>query len=377
MDKVYIDENGDNGLDFNKLGTKNQFILTAIIVNEEKENSVIQSIEGISKKYLKGAEIKSKRIRDPEKRKLVLKKVLNLDIKVLSLIVDKRDLEKISPGYTFKKTFYKNIPNKLYTYLKALLDKAEIIPDPVGSTQFQEELKRYVVESNPPDLFSDSCFYFGSAKDNRITQLADLISGSIAKKFSNDPQYFDIIRDKIVLKQWPQNTNRLPAEIRDEVTEYDEDIAESGFSLAKLFLEQKSDSDDRKVIDQCRLLEILIFELVNGNPRRYIPSFVLRKNLARSKGVAEIGEYYFRTKIVGKLRSSDVMIVSNRKGGYKIPISLNDINDYLLNLNEKVQPMLERVEKLRGHVHLKTGHDILEREEYRYLRIKNDLDNSN
>lgn len=368
MYKVYIDENGDNGLNFDKAGTKRQFIITAVIVKTEIENSIIEKIEEISSTHLRGAEIKSKRIREHDKRQKVLKEIRKLDIQILCLIVNKQYLPNLSEGYGFKRVFYKNIPNKIYSYLKALLDEAEIIPDPVGDKEFQEELKNYVINKNPIDLFNQSSFRFSPAKENRITQIADLISGSIAKYFSGEKQFYETIRDKIAIRSWPRSTSSLPQEIQNETNQYDDDIAQSAFSLANHFLEKNPKPEDHVTVDQCRLLELLIFELVNGNPNRYIPSHTLRRSIEISRKGSKIGDYYFRTKVIGKLRSSDVMIVSNRKGGYKIPVSLNEINEYLLNLNEKVQPMIERVDMLRRHVKIKTGKDILERDDFKFLR---------
>ena len=69
------------------------------------------------------------------------------------------------------------------------------------------------------------------------------------------------------------------------------------------------------------------------------------------------------------MRSHDVIIVSNRNGGYKLPVSYAEVNEYLTNLNEKVQPMIERANLMADHILVRTGHAILNDKKWMFLRL--------
>ena len=56
---AYIDEFGNNGLDFDKEGVSETFIVTAIIVSEEKLENLEAELEKIRKANFQTGEIKS------------------------------------------------------------------------------------------------------------------------------------------------------------------------------------------------------------------------------------------------------------------------------------------------------------------------------
>lgn len=44
------------------------------------------------------------------------------------------------------------------------------------------------------------------------------------------------------------------------------------------------------------------------------------------------------------------------------------MREYLTNLNEKVQPMIERANLMADHIKVRTGNDVLDDEQWLFLR---------
>ena len=59
---AFIDEFGDSGLDFDKSGTSRYFIVSAIIIEENKLEDIEIEVEKIRSKYFQTGEIKSKNL---------------------------------------------------------------------------------------------------------------------------------------------------------------------------------------------------------------------------------------------------------------------------------------------------------------------------
>jgi hypothetical protein len=364
--KVYLDETGDNGFAFDNETTSYWFTVIGIIVDGSEEAELDRKLDDLADIYCQGGQIKSNRWTDVRKRADFVEDVMKLNWRGYALVVDKRLL--VGDGFLYKKTFYKRIPRQIYQYLKTVLRNADIYPDSVGSQIFQADLKRYILKKCPGDLFDEASFNFRSARTNRITQLADFMSGTLYRDLRDGTNLFDLVSKKFVVKRWPLKRGTFNDCLDNFDNNYDQDIAELSFNLAKSFLETNKGNNDLLFIDQTRLLEMLIYEVMNGDPFQYLSTNLLRDEIARNRNEPPISDLYFRTQVIGQMRSRDVIIVSNRTGGYKLPVSYAEISEYLTNLNEKVQPMIERANLMADHIQVRTGIDILEDDRWRFLR---------
>lgn len=364
--KVYLDETGDNGFSFDNSSTSCWFTVVGIIVDGDKEDQLDRCLQDLADIYRQGGQIKSSKWSDKRKRAQFVEALMKLNWRGYALVVDKRLL--VGDGFLYKKTFYKRIPRQIYQYLKTVLRNADLYPDPVGSEQFQSELKKYILKKCPGDLFDEASFNFRSAKTNRITQLADFTSGTLFKDLRDGTRLFDALSKKFVVKIYPLKRGSFSDCVDNLDDDYDQDIAELSFNLAKAFLETNKGNDDPLFVDQTRLLEMLIYEVMNGDPFHYLSTDLLQSEIARNRNELDVSDMYFRTKVIGQMRSHDVIIVSNRTGGYKLPVSYAEVSEYLANLNDKVQPMIERANLMADHIKVRTGHDILDDEKWLFLR---------
>ena len=94
-------------------------------------------------------------------------------------------------------------------------------------------------------------------------------------------------------------------------------------------------------------MNFLLYKL-HENPNKYVYTEEILNNLNAIRN-QKINPHYIRSSIVAKLRDRGVLIASSVKG-YKIPVNLDDIHDFVSLANSTIQPMLNRIAKAREQI---------------------------
>ena len=101
----YIDEFGLASLDTKKEGVPSFYVLTAVIVDSDKNDSLEKEVDEIRKRYFQTGVMKSSKVGKKTKRRLkIIKDLAKLDFYFFSFVCDKRELDKNS-GFQYKKSF--------------------------------------------------------------------------------------------------------------------------------------------------------------------------------------------------------------------------------------------------------------------------------
>ncbi|MBM7692478.1 biotin operon repressor [Peribacillus deserti] len=148
---------------------------------------------------------------------------------------------------------------------------------------------------------------------------------------------------------------------------YNEVIIKQAVNLAYQYIEQYEPVQEADERDRVNFAKFLLFKL-QENPTEYVYSHEILDNLnAFSK--QKINEHYFRSNIVSKLRDRGLLIASSNKG-YKLPVCIEDLYDFVNIASLNIHPMIERITKCRDQILLATNNevDILEKTEYDQLR---------
>lgn len=356
MIDIFIDETGDNGLIFEDGKSEPWFLVAAVIVESKNLKLLDNTLSELARQHLHGGQIKSKKISDNETRRKLLE---NLPRGIWRGLVLKVDKTLLGPdAFKWKQTFYKRVPRQLFNYLITAHDTAKIYPDPTGGQEFQNSLKEYFINRAPLNLFNQSNIEFLPSRESRPNQLADLCSGTLFRDIRDGTRNFDLIADIVKVKTWPISFRDFDFSEVSHSGKINEPLFRASINFAKAFIEKSESSEEPLKKDQVQLIQILLDEALNGDPFRYIPTRILRASLSQYK-ISDVGDYYFRTKVIGKMRTNDVLIVSNRKGGYKIPVNQSEIEEYFKNMAEKIEPMKYKAEAVSQHVHTVTGVDLL------------------
>ncbi|HMG83121.1 MAG TPA: DUF3800 domain-containing protein [Ferruginibacter sp.] len=351
MDKVgFIDEYGDKSIEYQKSGVSIYFIVTAIIVDKENITTLENKIKKITSKFTQAPEIKSnaKIFQDIDKRIAFLEQISLLDFKVYSVIVDKRKVFEDS-GLKFRNTFFKYVNNLLDSDLYRYFPFIELVSDEHGTDKFMNGFIEYVNQNHfQTDLFRKPLFRFGDSKNEPLIQLADFISGTLARCYEpakiidNPNRIIEILKDRILhLREWPETSSLKYKLVNDIDNLYDSKIADFSLSQIAQFVNENEHKNDDQVKNQLICLHYLVFKF-RINPYAYIYSdeIIERINI---RGV-DINKRLFTKDIIGKLREKGLLIVSSQSG-YKIPCSEADLIHFFNNYNTKIFPMLRTLEQ--------------------------------
>lgn len=131
----------------------------------------------------------------------------------------------------------------------------------------------------------------------------------------------------------------------------DEELARYSIARAEQFLDEHEGKVDEVARAQVVILKNLLYEVRFGNPHAYIPTQVLQETL-EAVGYLR-GVQWLRSTVIAQLRDAGVLISSSPQG-YKVPIAIADVNDFVAVADTVAHPMLNRVARAREAVLLVT-----------------------
>ncbi|MEE1124381.1 MAG: DUF3800 domain-containing protein [Acutalibacteraceae bacterium] len=378
MNRIYAftDESGAFGWDIDNPNVSTHFIISAIIVEEQNVDILRQEVEKIRQKHFQKGEMKSSSIgKNHKRRKRILADLLPLPFSIFSVVFSKRQLLSVK-GLRFKTSFYKFMNNIVHKELRHPFMKLTIVADEIGGSDYMQSFAKYVKNKQDiPTLLGEANFYFENSKNDVLIQLADLISGTLSfdydehKKSSDIQSYRKMLEKKITrIEPYPKTYETYIVNNSVLSDEYDLDIAKICFKQAVEFINLHNDDDDEEIQAQLIVLKHLLFRFMNNDLRKYIPTKELKNQLAKT-AFANISTQGFRTKIIGKLRDSGVIISSSQKG-YKIPAKEEELFDFINHGTTIIIPMLERMKKCRDLIKLGTLNklDLFDKTEYSSLK---------
>lgn len=380
MERIYAftDESGAFGWDFNKPGVSTHFVITAIIVRESKLFELRDSIEDIRKKYFQTGEMKSSKVgKKFSLRKRIIADLLPLPFNIFSVVIDKRLLLE-NPGLKYKKSFYKFLNNIVHKELRKAFPLVTIVADEIGGSDYMQSFSKYVLErQDPPNLFGESTFLFQNSKNDVIIQLADFMSGTIARWYEESCKEEDgntirrmLDKNIIRIELYPKTISSFYVDNSAITEEYDKTIAVLCFKQAIDFINKYEDSEDEEIQEQLIVLKYLLFRFMNNDLRTYIPTKELKNHL-RFAGFSDMSTQTFRRKIIGNLRDNGVIISgSSSKKGYKIPAKESELFDFINHGTSIIMPMLHRLRMCRDLIKLGTDNelDLFDKTEYSSLK---------
>ncbi|MCM3694548.1 DUF3800 domain-containing protein [Neobacillus niacini] len=366
---AFINEFGHYGFDFEQPETSTHFIIVSILVKGSDKEILEKEVERMKLKHFPKSEV------DDHLRMEILQDLKDLPFKVYAYVIDKRKIREDS-GVTYEKTFIKFFNRMIFDDLYRTFDTLDLVADKQGSKEFMQEFIAYVKQKCVPDLFNYSTFGFNNSQSENLLELAGFIAGTIAKGYDvkhhskQYPSFYKLLKNKIItINLWPHDYKHFLYDYHFEKTdsETDQIIIKQAVNLAYQYIEEhrKSEEEDERV--RIDLLKFLLFNL-KENPDEYVYTEEILDNLNAIR-VNKIKQHYFRSNIVSKLRDQGLLIASSNKG-YKLPVCLNDLYDFVNLSSLTIHPMIQRVAKCRDQIMLATNReiDILEKSEFEYLK---------
>jgi len=379
---AFINEFGNYGFDFDRLGSSTHFIIVSILVKETDKEILERELEPIMQNYQQKEGTDEEYITEDHITSF-LQEIKDLPFKIYAYVIDKRKIREDS-GVTFEKTFIKFFSRKIFEDLYCTFEQLDLVADEQIKKEFMQEFIHYVKQECIPDLFNYSTFGFNNSQSNNLLQLAGIIANTIAKGYDVShcsdqyPSLYHIIKHKIIsINLWPYDYRHFYYDYGFDNTnpQVDNIIIKQAVNLAYHYIEKhrKSEDDDEKI--RIDFLKFLLFNL-RENPDDYVFTEEILDNLNAIR-MNKVQQHYFRSNIVSKLRDHGLIIASSNKG-YKLPVCMNDLYDFVNLSSLKIHPMIQRVSKCRQQILLATNNevDILDKMEYEYLKKVIELEKS-
>lgn len=371
---AFLDECGNNGLDFTKKGVSTHFIVVALTLQKANVGQVEARVEAVRKQYFQNGPIKSAKVgAGDNRRRLILEQLLEAPFQIFALVVDKRQLR--GEGFYYKGSFYKFLHGLADRELYRTFSNLELVADRHGSETFMEGFVQYVKNRHIPSLFNQASFGFVNSASSLVVQAADFIAGTLARCYDetvlspNRTEFIQLLSPKLLtLKYWPDVFAPSIVQTLPDQTHYNPALSELGVNLVQDFLHRKLTSRAPQEIDQVTCIQYLLFHFRHVDPTRYISSRELMAHIEGRRGTIPT-LHYFQTRVIAPLRDAGVIIASSTKG-YKIPSCEQDLYDFVNHSNTIIQPLLSRISKCRDRIRLATDGtiDILDRKEYANLK---------
>lgn len=360
---AFIDESGNTNLDISKNGVSSHYILAAVIVPEIRLESLTEEVMKIRDFYFQSGEMKSSGVANDRKRRAkILTAFSELDFKFYALCLNKERVNKDS-GLRIKQSFFKYINGKLYNLLYTTYSNLHIKADEYGREDFMISFEKYIEEHHKPNLFFESQFDFVDSKKEVLVQLADFLAGTINKVFEgniNDELsesyiHFLSTGKALSIDEWPTKF-QIYSEKDSTSPEFSGLVYQLALGRAESFIEANLKDGDISIRMQVAFLRHLVFQSRFVDKQSYISTNSIRDFLEGS-GFGTVTQYAVRSKVVGPLRDSDVIVTSSSKG-YKIPCSFRDMEDFVEHVQKIVVPLIKRLSKARRSLKMASSDEI-------------------
>lgn len=367
---VYVDESGDNRLDSSLPGASHLFHLVAVVVDGTQKEAAESALADISRIYFGGGEIRSQHVAANHQRRLRIWQAINkISFGYYGYIVNKDRVER-DCGLQWKKTFYKNTRKRMYQRITgATCASVSIFSHRIGSQEYMDSFGPYLSNIvTPPqtlDLFPLKTHAFVSSSECPLVQLADFVAGSLGYCFDADrtgeqtsvEMRRAVMANNLGIEPWPYV--RVSEHGLDDTDESDSLIRNNLSDRVTAYLDQllQSDSQDDGM-RECVLSKLLSARLYDD---RCLFGDYLMEHLVDA-GYPKLNKQFFTAKVIGEMRNSGI-IISGTSQGYRLALSMSDIEDYLSHNKGVTFPMYSRIARARNTVKAVTSGrvDILAR----------------
>ena len=365
---AFVDETGTNELEADKPGTSHLFICVAVLVDDAGLTVTQDALRTLSDQLCGGAEISSKRIGGDHKRRLrFLEQIQNLPFSYFALVINKDRIPRDS-GLRFKTSFYKYINRMLYECLAKGGSHLRIIADQIGGADFMASFRPYLESRGFPTLFADCQHSFADSAATPLIQLADLIAGTLSYCFDPQKTGSHSLEFRAMLRHresgiqcWPWAGVEDPLPHEPEATP-DALLRHTLRNRVVHFLQEHDISPDTDRQMQASTLSHLLFtRQFEDRDSQAVVSDALMARLEQ-EGFEALSKQAFQSRVIGKLRDEGI-ILSGSSDGYRLALSVEDIQEYLNHDRTIIEPMLARMLKARETVMSDTAgnYDVLEK----------------
>lgn len=207
---VFVDESGDTGLKLDS-GSSKYFTVCLVAFEDNEEAEAVDMRIGLLRRELRLPDSYEFHFQSNSDnvRQALLTAVSPYSFYYFGFVVNKAQLH--GEGFHSKTSFYKYACGMIFEHAKPYLSDANVKIDGSGDQSFKRELCAYLKRRiNPKD---GACHIkkvtAPDSRGNNLIQLADMVSGAVARSYATDKANASVYRDiikhlEILVKFWPE-----------------------------------------------------------------------------------------------------------------------------------------------------------------------------
>jgi hypothetical protein len=204
---VFVDESGDSGLKLTQGSTAFFTVVLVVFTDSVAAETANNAIKACREKLKLNGEFHFAKLSN-DFRTRFFESVASCPFEYYGIVINKAKLR--GPGFHFKESFYKYACRMVMSNAKSILKRATVIIDGSGDRKFKRELQYYfrkhLNDPDHPDRLLKVQMHDSHRDD--LVQLADMVSGAVARSFSDKPDagaFRRLIRKREKYVQfWPQ-----------------------------------------------------------------------------------------------------------------------------------------------------------------------------
>ncbi|HHY09353.1 MAG TPA: hypothetical protein GX528_02175 [Firmicutes bacterium] len=367
---AYVYEIGDMDLDLTKPGAAPYFVLCAVIVEPGETKRLLQGIGKIRELELDGAELIANAVNRGQRFR-ILKGLLDLPFRVISLVVDKGEIyPDLAPAGGHNFGAY--VAEMWETALKQSFSNLKMVVDQDLADSFINSFQNYM-QKKKGLLFNPYPMGPKRIEECSLLQLARFLTETIAAGYGPTAArhyraYLNFLQDKIITKKiLPRSYSEYLREETTKLENFAADIAAWCIKAALNYLNEHEGSVLLEELNRVIVVDRLLFQL-QVNAGEYLGTNKLKELIRTTSGLNYTNQQ-FRANIIAPLRDAGVIIASSVHG-YKIPVTAEEVYSYSSQILNMVYPMLTRLQQCRESILRATGGkmDIMADPEYKRIK---------
>jgi hypothetical protein len=373
---AFIDESGNDGMDFSKPDVSRYYVLAAVVLRASEHRQAEAAFQRSKDTHFPSApEMKSEYVGDKDDRRLkIVASLAKASFHLHLRITDKHLIH--GPGFQYPSSFVKYLLGDL---VSGLLDRYRapiIVCDHIKTPAFEQEVRTYLESRYPRRLMQQWSLDFSDSTKDICVQAADIIAGTgyrCCARSPNEPeqdQLLQLLNKHLSIgsvRRFPHANELTTVDDVSHRQAYNPELEMKSVHEAEAFLARDAHAGEphRAVLVAC------VQELLKNNTLQRDQHWVPTRRLV-SACEEVLGEKVSARGVrsfVGRLRDEGLLIASRRSpGGYKLPNRMADIVEFVNTQNEKIRPMMRRIQKARNAVYGLSNSDILQDEAFENLR---------
>jgi hypothetical protein len=349
------------------------FLVVAVLIDATKSVWIEAEIDDLRKKFFRKGELDYPAIASHDQRKEHLaEELIKSAFSFYVLAIDQRVVRE-DQGLIYTEPYMDFLQGVLYRTLFRSIHELHLYADALDPTGFFKGFEDCIRKNYVPNLFERTSLNLVTRREHPMLQLAHFLAGTMADVLERSrhgrgvPRIYSLLRQRALrIEEWPPHARAIRAGSPvSELAPHDQLICDYCLEMAEGHILKHQLNPTDPELYQVEVVKYLLFCARFLTNKKYVSAEEILKAIEH---LPPITVQYLRSQVIAKLRDAGVLLASSPKG-YKIPMGVSDLTDFVDRTDSVIHPMLNRLFHARQQILTLTKHqvDLLSSPKYAHL----------